>query len=368
MKRNIHVLQIAFTYIGTIVGAGFATGQEILQFFTQYGRWATLTIMLSTLVFIWLGTRMMLMAHDISAQSYEDLNKHLFGSNAGKWISWFTLIVLIGVNSVMLAGSGSVFVEQLHLHYQTGLLITLIGTYLLLNKGIKAILHMNTIVVPLMITISILLVHSTLSMPNPHSFITNTTDHSALRTWISPILYTSFNLAMAQVVLVPLGSQTYSRNTIRWGGVLGGIGVGFMLMAAHFVMSAQMPGIQQFEIPMGSIAYRLGALVEIIYILLIFMEIFSTFVADIYGLSLQIRQHVQVSPKLVTLFIMLTCFLISQFGFSSLLSVLYPIFGVLSLIWVSKLIMAGRGKPIRSSRPHSSFRYPNSKSGDTRHG
>ncbi|TKH42970.1 hypothetical protein NST83_09250 [Paenibacillus sp. FSL R10-2782] len=368
MKRNIHVLQIAFTYIGTVVGAGFATGQEILQFFTQYGRWATLTIMLSTLIFVWLGTKMMLIAHDISARSYEDLNRHLFGTKVGKWISWFTLIVLICVNSVMLAGAGSVFVERLHLHYQTGLLITLIGTYLLLSKGIKAILHMNTIVVPMMMIMSILLIHSTLSMPNPQSFITNTSDHNMLRAWISPLLYTSFNLAMAQAVLVPLGSQTFSRKTIRWGGILGGIGVGFMLMSAHFAMSAHMPGIRQFEIPMGSIAYRLGALVEIIYIFLIFMEIFSTFVADIYGVSLQIRQHIQISPRLITLFIMLTCFLISQFGFSSLLSVLYPIFGMLSLVWVGKLIMAGRGGPFRSSRPRSSFRHSDSKSGDTRHG
>lgn len=222
MKRNIHVLQIAFTYIGTVVGAGFATGQEILQFFTQYGRWATLTIMLSTLIFVWLGTKMMLIAHDISARSYEDLNRHLFGTKVGKWISWFTLIVLICVNSVMLAGAGSVFVERLHLHYQTGLLITLIGTYLLLSKGIKAILHMNTIVVPMMMIMSILLIHSTLSMPNPQSFITNTSDHNMLRAWISPLLYTSFNLAMAQAVLVPLGSQTFSRKTIRWGGILGG--------------------------------------------------------------------------------------------------------------------------------------------------
>lgn len=32
MKSHIRTLQIAFTYIGTIVGAGFATGQEILRF------------------------------------------------------------------------------------------------------------------------------------------------------------------------------------------------------------------------------------------------------------------------------------------------------------------------------------------------
>lgn len=34
MKKS---LQIAGAYIGLIVGAGFASGQEVLQFFTSFG-------------------------------------------------------------------------------------------------------------------------------------------------------------------------------------------------------------------------------------------------------------------------------------------------------------------------------------------
>jgi uncharacterized membrane protein YkvI len=56
------VVRIAFTYIGTIVGAGFASGQEILQFFTKYGWMALFTIGLSTLLFIWLGIKVMLIS------------------------------------------------------------------------------------------------------------------------------------------------------------------------------------------------------------------------------------------------------------------------------------------------------------------
>ncbi|MEK1832032.1 hypothetical protein AAAC51_33515 [Priestia megaterium] len=37
MKRWKLTLQVAATYVGTVVGAGFATGKEIVQFFTQYG-------------------------------------------------------------------------------------------------------------------------------------------------------------------------------------------------------------------------------------------------------------------------------------------------------------------------------------------
>ncbi|MBT2286565.1 hypothetical protein J7E78_23855 [Paenibacillus polymyxa] len=339
MKQAFRVLQIAFTYIGTVVGAGFATGQEILQFFTQYGKWATITIGLSTMLFVWLGTKMMLIAHDTGSRSYEDLNKHLFGYKAGKWITWVTLLILIGVNSVMLAGAGSVFVEHLGLHYQTGLIVTLIGTYLLLGRGIQAILQMNSIVVPMMLLLSLLMITSTLNHPGASRFITLTTDSNPFQVWLSPLLYTSFNLVLAQAVLVPLGNQIHSRSVLKWGGVIGGIGVGFMLMAAHFAMSAQMPGIIQFEIPMGSIAFQLGWAVQSVYVSLIFMEIFSTFVADIYGMTLQLRQHIRVNPRFITLTIMLLCYSLSQFGFSSLLSILYPIFGSMALIWAVKLIL-----------------------------
>ncbi|MBM6382551.1 MAG: hypothetical protein JSY10_00960 [Paenibacillus sp.] len=339
MKQAFRVLQIAFTYIGTVVGAGFATGQEILQFFTQYGKWATITIGLSTILFVWLGTKMMLIAHDTGSRSYEDLNKHLFGQKAGKWITWITLLILIGVNSVMLAGAGSVFVEHLGLHYQTGLIITIVGTYLLLGRGIKAILQMNSIVVPMMLLLSILMITSTIHHPGALRFVTLTTDTNPIKVWLSPLLYSSFNLVLAQAVLVPVGNQIRDRNVLKWGGVLGGIGVGFMLLAAHFAMSAQMPGIMQFEIPMGSIAFQLGWAVQSVYVTLIFMEIFTTFVADIYGMTLQLGQHLQVPPRLITLTIMMLCYSLSQFGFSSLLSILYPIFGSLALVWAGRLVI-----------------------------
>lgn len=342
MKKAVKVLQIAFTYIGTVVGAGFATGQEILHFFTRYGKWGVLTILLATALFIWLGTKMMLLAREIKAESYEDLNRRLFGDTIGRWLSLFTLIVLIGVNSVMLAGAGSVFMEHLGLHYQTGLWITLICTYFLLGRGIGGVMQLNTIVVPLMLILSLVIIFSTAGNPGAARFLTMDTDNGLIAAWASPLMYTAFNLSMAQAVLVPIGSHTESRSTIITGGILGGLGVGFMLMAGHFALSANMPGIVQFEIPMGTIAQQLGTAIQLIYVLLIFMEIFSTFVADIYGVTLQLKQRLNLSPRFITLGILLVCYITSQFGFSSLLSILYPLFGLFSLLWA---VMLANYKP-----------------------
>lgn len=351
MKTYVRTLQIAFTYIGTIVGAGFATGQEILQFFTQYGRWALFTILISTLLFMWLGTKMMIIAQRIEAESYEDFNRHLFGEYAGSIISLFTLIILIGVNSIMLAGAGAIFQEHLGLHYQFGLMLTVIGSYFLLRRGMTGILQINSLVVPLMLTLSIIIVFSTFKVPGAGNFLLLDTGHSPLRAWLSPILYTAFNLGMAQAVLVPLARHTKDIRALKWGGILGGTGIGFMLLAANFAMSAQMPGILQFEIPMGRIAFQLGTIVQTVYLLLIFLEIFSTFVADIYGVTMQLKQHLPIAPKLITPGVMIICYALSQFGFSSLLSLFYPIFGALSMVWAYRLIISPMTPPPRSNPP-----------------
>ncbi|RXZ80167.1 hypothetical protein EBB07_19610 [Paenibacillaceae bacterium] len=338
MRFYYSVLQIALTYIGTVVGAGFASGQEILQFFTRFGYWGALTIVISTGIFIWLGAKMMLISSHISAKSYEDLNKALFGKTVGRWVSLFMLIMLLGVSGVMLAGAGSIFSEHLNFSYQSGLLITLAACFLLLRKGLSAILAVNTIVVPVMLLFTILVFADTLHNPGANRWLILTSDHSPWAAWAAPFLYTAFNLSMAQAVLVPLGATVKDRKAIIAGAWLGGIGIGFMLLVGHIALSAHMPGITQFAIPMGGIARELGQKVQWIYLFLIFSEIFTTLIADIYGLSLQLNERLKWSRSVVILAILAVCYLLSQLGFGTLLSTLYPLFGFVSLGWLLLLI------------------------------
>lgn len=348
MRKFSQIMQIAFTYMGTIVGAGFASGQEILQFFTQHGRIAALTIVLATVLFIWIGCKVMLLSNQLGGQSYEDLNKVLFGPQVGKWISLFMMFVLLGTSTVMLAGAGSLFSEQLFLSYQTGLLVTMVLTYWILSRGIHAILKVNAFIVPLMLVFTAIIVWSTWQMPNSGSWINLTTDSSLPRIWFAPILYVAFNLASAQAVLIPLGSTIKDRSILYWGGLVGGIGIGLMLLAAHYALSAQMPGIRQFEIPMGHIIERLGTTIQLMFVLIIFGEILSTFLVDVYGLTLQLQQKIRLPQKAIIVIILFVSYAISHIGFSVLLSTLYPLFGFISLIWFAMMIFRRESRTLEN--------------------
>ncbi|WP_248924951.1 hypothetical protein [Paenibacillus hamazuiensis] len=338
MKKIATILQISFTYTGTVVGAGFATGQEIVQFFTKYGWMATFTIAVASTLFVWLGIKLMLLASQVGAKSYEDMNAYLFGPKLSNWISLFTMVVLFGVTTVMLAGGGSVFAEQLHGSYQTGLIVTVILAYVVLTRGMKAILTVNSIVVPMMLFFSGVIVWHTWDSPSSGNWLRMTSDYPLETIWAAPFLYSAFNLAMAQAVLVPLGAQTKDRSVLFWGGIWGGVGIGIMLLAGHFALSAHMPGIAQFDIPMGGIIERLGGVLQAMFILVIYGEIFTTFVGDIYGLSLQIEQRFSIPNRAVIAAVLALSYVVSQFGFKTLLSTLYPLFGLVSIAWMVMMI------------------------------
>lgn len=333
--RNVgKVLQIAFTYMGTIVGAGFATGQEILHFFTRYGHMAMLTIIVASIVFVWIGTKTMLIAHDFKAHSYEALNTYLFGNKLAPWVNILTFIILFGITSVMLAGAGTIFSEHLHLSFQFGLIFTMLLTYLILLRGIAAILAVNTVVVPCILTFMVILVATTWHSPSAANWVQLESDFSTWQIWLSPFLYTAFNLALAQAVLVPIGSSISNRSILYWGGIVGGIGIGLMLFASHFVLASLMPAVTQFEIPMGIALIDLGKWVQLLFLIVIFAEIFTTFIADVYGLTRQIGQRIRHSEQVIIASILIGSYCISQIGFKTLLSTLYPLFGAVSLTWL----------------------------------
>ena len=316
-------IQIAFVYVGTVVGAGFATGKEIVQFFTQYGAIAVVTIAVSGGLFIFLGTRLMIMANRLHARSYEQFNAYLFGK-VSVVVNLFMFVVLFSVTSVMLSGAGAVFEEQLHMRADVGLALTMILAFVTMLFGLNGILSVNMIVVPLMIIFSF-----AISLMNGSDLVWT---KPPLAAFFSPFAYVAFNLAMAQVVLVPLATEVKDEKTIRLGGVLGGVLLMFILLSSHFALSL-LPNLQSYSIPMAEVVKRSLASFYGLYVVIIYGEIFSSFVAGVFGLHRKLALFFR-KPVFVLITLLLAMYAFSLVGYNALLSVLYPLFGYMSIIFI----------------------------------
>lgn len=208
--------QLAFIYVGTIVGAGFATGKEIVEFFSQYGFMGLIGICISGLCFIGFGVKIMLLAIELQARSFQQLNVHIFGPYFAPVINLIMFVMLVGVTSVMLSGAGSVFQEQLHLPKMAGILITIIFTLIVLLIGTRGLVWVNTFVVPVLILFSFLLAYLAFHLPD---FMGNVAKgfHFTWGAIIDSFAYAAFNISLATAVLVPAATEIGDKKTVKRG-------------------------------------------------------------------------------------------------------------------------------------------------------
>lgn len=340
MSERVSIFLLAATYIGTIVGAGFATGKEIIVFFSIYGNAGTTGIVICGFLFIVVGTKMMIISSRIQAYSYKELNNYLFGQRVGRVVNFFIFIVAISITSVILSGAGAVFQEQLGLSYQFGIILTLVLCYIVVLKGLKGIYAINAYLVPMLIMFTIFIAISILGQ-HPYEFIERMIPNQLsddLSWFISPFTYTAFNLMTAQVVLVPLGNEIRNERVIKWGGFLGGFGLLCLLLMSHFSMSV-FPEKFIHEIPMAEVVKYFGAFIHIFFLFVVYGEIFNTVAGNVFGITRQLAATFNLQYRHAILIMLIVIFLMSQWGYGNLLNILYPLFGYIGLVFLGLLVI-----------------------------
>lgn len=337
------VFQIAAVYVGTIVGAGFATGKEIVEFFTQYGVYGFFGILIAGYLFIFTGTKMMLIASHIQATSYEAFNDYIFGKKAAFVINCFFLVMLLGVSAVMVSGAGAVFEEQLGLPKRLGVWLTVVLATAVLMFGTRGLFLINSIVVPVMISFSIILCYEAFEPGQFLDTLLNVPEEGL--TWkvlFAPFSYTAFNLALAQAVLVPIASEIEDKQVIRWGGMLGGFFLTIILLSGHFALMT-LRDVAYYEIPAAVIMKSVASPLYGFFIFVIYGEIFTSVIGNIFGLERQISRFWKIPSFFIIMFLCMIVVIVSEVDYGKLLSYLYPLFGYISLIFLV-LVWKSKGK------------------------
>lgn len=328
MKKWISSIQVAAVYVGTVVGAGFATGREIVEFFTKHGIYGLAGIFLAGILFIKLGTKMLILSKRIQANSYQDLMTYLFGKQFGGIVNLFMMLVLFGLTSIMLSGAGAIFKEQLGLSVRIGVIVTILLTILVMAFGIKGLFSVNIIVVPMLITFSIFLAFQSFSIESilllPHE------ESSSVKWIISAFSYAAFNITMASAVLVPLAKEINDEQVLKRGGFLGGLFLMIVLISSHFALSS-LPHLTQYDIPMAEVMKTTFFAIYFIYIAVIYGEVFTSVIGNLYGLEKQINSYFKIPRMTIICGILCIAAFISKIGYSSLITLLYPIFGYVCL-------------------------------------
>lgn len=333
---------VAATFVGTVVGAGFASGQEILKFFSHFGLGGITGIIFSGLLFSISGTLVMYLGSKLGASSFAEVVWLVCGKRLGLLMDALLVLFLFGTLSVMLAGAGAVFFQQWGLPFWLGTSTTLAVTVLTVLFGLKGIIRANSLVVPLMVFFCMMVTLPTISLERLQYSLTGfaPAGEGAAPHWLlSALLYVSYNITLSLSVLGPLGREIKHRSSLFWGGILGALGLGMLAMLINIAILCHYPDSAEFEIPSLFVAGHTVPAVQFAFSFVLWAEIFTTVIGTVYGLATRISASTGLNYNLLTVILMMMALVLSQFGFSGLVGTVYPLFGLISLVFLTALLI-----------------------------
>lgn len=343
----VQALQIGATYIGTVVGAGFASGQEVLQFFTDLGPGALTGILGSTVLLFLLGLWAMRLGRTRGVITFGEAADAMLGRPLGLVAEGLLLCMLLGVTVAMVAGSGALVAEEFHVPHSAGALLAIAASAVTLLGGLRGIMAANSLIVPGLLGFVILAflflclhgyVHPSLAARIPRD--------GAVSPWRiarAAVTYAGFNIGLSLTVLTPLGTVPARARTLVTGAACGAFGLGLLLLLLHLLLAGSYAVVARFQVPLGQLArlyfpvwLRAG------FLLVLWAEIYSTLIANVYGLASEFRRFCRLPFTLLAGLILVFSFVGAQIGFSRIVSVLYPVFGYASVGLVTLLLLRRR--------------------------
>lgn len=341
MKREFSkIFQIAVVFIGTIVGAGLASGQEIKEFFTSYGVSSFIGIIACGIFYIIMGSIVSKISIKYKLNSYGDVIKVVSPNLLGKITGVITTLYLISSASIILAGSGALINQFFNIPKIIGSLIMVALAIFFLLRDTDGLIEVNSFIVPtLVITITTITVLYFMFCKDMISleFLTKFEPRKTGVT-LSTILYAGYNTLCCLGVLVPLSNQIKKPKTMFYGIALGAIGLAGLSFAINFLLMINQPYIHQYEIPLLFVAQCFGNVVQALLLVVIWLEMFSTEVSDVYSISKTLDNSFNIEFKKAIFIVLIIALPISRIGFSKLIGSLYPLFGMLSLVFIAQTI------------------------------
>ena len=321
-------MKIVFVIIGTIIGAGFASGQEIYSFFVAYGIWGLTGIFAATLLISLIIYKALKIIKSSNINTYKQfLEKILSNSLSNNKILKNSILNIVNIFLlisfyIMIAGFSTYFYQEYSFPKIFGAILISVMLLLTFSKNINGVININNYLIPILI---ILFIALGINKIEPIQIVNINYNFKWI---ISFILYSIYNTIVLIPILIDLKDHITNEKNIA---AISGIIMLILASVIFLILYSNISIIKNIEIPIVYLAGTISWTYKIIYGIVILIAIFTSAVSAGYGFLINISKS-KKTYKILSFIIVLSGLPISYIGFSNLINILYPIFGILGLI------------------------------------
>ena len=328
---------LIFSIIGTLIGAGFASGQEMYLFFYRFGLNGILGLVLCSMLISIVIYKTFLIIHTRKISNYEEFLQEIFHSKNISNISNIIVNAFLLITFyIMISGFGAYFEQQFEIPAIIGAIILATISFVVLIKDIEGVKKVNSIVVPILIVV--ILIIGFLSLKNFYSrsgeiWKLNFESKYSFNWIIQAVVYCSYNMILVIPVLVNLGKYIKNKNQIVIVSVFSGAIVFVLAMSIFLVLISVKTDYSRIQMPAVYAIDNNFPHFSGVYGIVILLSIFSTAISIGISFLKNITKNKRSYPQFVAI-MCISGVLISNFGFSNLVKMLFPIFGYLGIVQI----------------------------------
>ena len=316
-KRHSAVLSC----VGAVIGAGFASGREVVAFFTQYGRHGWWLIVLSSL----LMTALCALCMHAAQMHGGDWTQMAAGSTA----KICPLLLMTITAGAMISASGHM-VALLWSHpqaYALGVLGTLLAAWLM-GRGNLKMLNALSGALTLMLLCALM---ASLGRTGASAIPLNdpNTPVQLLIAAVRAAGYAAMNMTLAIGVVCQSAQQTQNRRVTA--GMFGWI-IGMLLMISQCVYS-RYPVSAGNAFPLLALLNGYGRAGYLAGVILLYLAIVTTLTSVLYALGTAAKSRI-ARPDFRMLLVLGVPLAVSRVGFEGIVDRLYAPAGVICLFAV----------------------------------
>lgn len=320
-----------FLIIGTTIGAGYASGREIWQFF---GHESGLAILLFTFFFIICCAVIMYVSYQHKSNQYLPVLKEIVGIRLTKFYDIMIFFYLFSVTVVMIAGSGATG-QAFNFSKWWGIFSIVIVLILLFMKNINGLLSINLLIMPVLIGGLLFILMKFITDQDLQLF----SHWHEQRNWATAFPFTALNILPLIAVLGAVGDKVKTKGEIYIASIGSGIILGVITYIYNNSLIQIADEILLYEIPLFAILKDYPFEILVFMSVMLWFAILTTAASGVLGIVTRIQEYFKQPFIILVIVTLLLMVPLTTFGFSQLISVLYPLYGILNLYVLTRLLL-----------------------------
>ena len=269
-----NIFMVAFSYSAALVGAGFASGQEIISFFVRYGKMSFWGIALSALLFGVFAAVILCECVEKSTVCYSRYLDNIMSKHMKRITELLTLIYGLCVFCVMASCCGEMGYALFGISASKGVILICAVCAIVFALGTDNAMDLNAVLGFIIVTGVITCCFYILTYREHQTFL------SGAKPFVSSLSYSGYNLLSAGAILSPLSRRLKTKSEAILAGFISSVSMFMMMFLMWWILCIYYGKINLGEIPMLTMAMRQNGVITVIYSILLFTAVLSTAISN----------------------------------------------------------------------------------------